>query len=182
MRSSGPRRLKARLEPHVAGEFDPTRYRWWPRDVTRPDRVPARALRQRRQLEAELPALVEQLAELVAGGCDLTAATARVAWRGRGHVSDDLAEIAQQLRGGRSPADVWRRWATSTGSDAVGAVAGMLAIEEPATDLARQLRRQAQSLRQRAHGERVAALSRRVRCLWLAAVTQLAAIALVLLA
>jgi len=177
MRAPGSARLETRLEPHVGGGFDHSRYGWWPRGTTRVDRVLARrGIRHRRRLDAELPAVVEQLAELVDGGCGLPAATARVAWRGRGPVADDLAEIAQQLRAGRAPAVVWRRWALTTGSDAVGTLASVLAIEQPTSDMAGELRRQALALRRRAHDERLAMLSRRVWSIWLAAVAQLVAI------
>lgn len=168
--------LERRLRPHVSGEFDPSRYAWWPRERPGNRLVTLGGARRRRRLEAELPVVVEQLAELVSAGCGVAAATARVAWRGRGAVADDLAGVAEQLRAGRPPAAVWRQWGASSGSDAVGALACTLALDQPATDLADKLRRHAQLLRQRGHDERLAAVARRVWLVWLAACAQLAAI------
>ena len=65
----------------------------------------------RRRLNLELPVVAEQLAMLLSAGYSLGAALNRLAARGGGNVSRDLARVCGRIRQGLSEIDALREWA-----------------------------------------------------------------------
>lgn len=125
----------------------------------------ASAARQRRLL-LELPVVAEQLAMLLGAGYSLGAALGRIAERGTGACSEDLAVVVGRVRQGLSETQALEEWAALARVPALDRVVAVLALEREAGDLGRLLAEEARSVRREVHRDLVARMHSRQQQVW----------------
>lgn len=126
----------------------------------------ASAARQRRLL-AELPVVSEQLGMLLGAGYSLGAALHRLAARGNGVCSEDLAIVGVRVSHGLSEIDALREWAELADVEALHRLVGVLALNREAGDLSRLIAEEARHIRSDAHRRLVETIERRTQQVWI---------------
>jgi tight adherence protein C len=120
-----------------------------------------------RRLFHELPIVSEQLAMLLAAGYSLGAALNRIAGRGTGCCSRDLARVCGRIRQGLNEAAALREWADVADVDAVHKLVGVLALNRDTADLGRLISEEARSVRQEVHRRNIEIIERRGQQVWI---------------
>jgi tight adherence protein C len=126
----------------------------------------ASAARQRRLL-TELPVVSEQLGMLLGAGYSLGAALQRLAARGNGVCSEDLAIVGVRVSHGLSEIDALKEWADLADVDALHRLVGVLALNREAGDLSRLIADEARHIRADAHRRLVETIERRTQQVWI---------------
>ncbi len=120
-----------------------------------------------RRLFLELPVVSEQLAMLLSAGYSLGTALNRLAARGNGTCSRDLARVCGRIRQGLGEADALREWAEVADADAVHKLVGVLALNRDTADLGRLIGEEARSIRQEVHRNNIEIIERRSQQVWI---------------
>jgi hypothetical protein len=120
-----------------------------------------------RRLFLELPVVSEQLGMLLAAGYSLGAALNRLAARGHGAASRDLARVCGRIRQGLGEADALREWAAVADVDAVQKLVGVLALNRDTADLGRLIGEEARAIRQEVHRTNIEIIERRGQQVWI---------------
>jgi Flp pilus assembly protein TadB len=119
-----------------------------------------------RQVFLELPVVAEQLGMLLAAGFSLGAAVNRLAERGSGACSRDLARVATRMRVGLTEDQALGEWSALAGVPAVERLVGVLALNRHAGDLGRLISEEARSVRRDVHRELMETIERRSQQVW----------------
>jgi Flp pilus assembly protein TadB len=130
-------------------------------------RLAAQSARWQQRLQLELPIVAEQLGMLLGAGYSLGGAIARIADRGHGACSRDLARVCSRVRQGVSDVDALREWAHVAGVAPVDRLVGVLALNREAGDLGRLIAEEARAVRREAQRELVEAIERRGQQVWI---------------
>ncbi|MGH9119265.1 MAG: type II secretion system F family protein [Acidimicrobiales bacterium] len=120
-----------------------------------------------RRLFLELPVVSEQLGMLLSAGYSLGAALNRLAARGNGTCSRDLARVGGRIRQGLAEADALREWAEVADVDAVHKLVGVLALNRDTADLGRLIGDEARAIRQEVHRNNIEIIERRSQQVWI---------------
>ncbi len=121
----------------------------------------------RRRLTLELPVVAEQLAMLLSAGYSLGAALNRLAARGGGNVSRDLARVCGRIRQGLSEVEALHEWAQVADVDALSRLLPVLALNREASDLGRLISEEARSIRKDTQRRLVETAERRAQQVWI---------------
>jgi Flp pilus assembly protein TadB len=127
----------------------------------------ARSKDWQRRLFLELPVVSEQLGMLLSAGYSLGAALNRLAARGHGAASRDLARVCGRIRQGLTEADALREWAAVADVDAVHKLVGVLALNRDTADLGRLIGEEARAIRQEVHRNNIEVIERRGQQVWI---------------
>lgn len=130
-------------------------------------RLAAESARWQRRVQLELPIVAEQLGMLLRAGYSVGGAIARLADRGHGACSRDLARVCGRVRQGLSDVDALREWAHVAGVASVDRLVGVLALNREAGDLGRLIAEEARAVRREVQRELVEAIERRAQQVWI---------------
>lgn len=120
-----------------------------------------------RRVFLELPVVSEQLAMLLSAGYSLGGALNRVATRGEGAVSRDLARVIGRMRQGLSEAEALREWAAVANVPALDRLVPVLALNRETSDLGRLISDEARAIRKDVQRELVETMERRAQQVWI---------------
>lgn len=120
-----------------------------------------------RQLEAELPVVAEQLGILLGAGYSTTVALQRVAARGTGAASTELARVVGRIGHGVSTEDALREWSERSRSDGVHRLVGVLTLGRHGTDLGSMIADEARAMRRDAQRTLIEQIERRAQLVWI---------------
>lgn len=123
--------------------------------------------RWQRRIFLELPVVSEQLGMLLGAGYSLGAALNRVAARGSGACSRDLADVTSRVRQGLTEVEALREWAAVADVDALSRLVGVLALNREAGDLGRLVADEARSIRREVQRELIEQIERRSQQVWI---------------
>jgi tight adherence protein C len=126
----------------------------------------ASSTRQQRLL-AELPVVSEQLGMLLGAGYSLGAALHRLAARGDGVCSADLARVGARVNHGLSEVEALREWAALANVDALDRLVSVLALDREAGDLSRLITEESRQIRRDAHRRLIESVERRAQQVWI---------------
>ena len=121
----------------------------------------------RRRLNLELPVGAEQLAMLLSAGYSLGAALNRLAARGGGNVSRDLARVCGRIRQGLSEIDALREWAEVADVEGLNRLLPILGLNREASDLGRLISEEARSIRKDTQRRLIETAERRAQQVWI---------------
>jgi tight adherence protein C len=121
----------------------------------------------RRRLNLELPVVAEQLAMLLSAGYSLGAALNRLAARGGGNVSRDLARVCSRIRQGLSEIDALREWAEVADVEGLNRLLPILGLNREASDLGRLISEEARSIRKDTQRRLIETAERRAQQVWI---------------
>ena len=121
----------------------------------------------RRRLTLELPVVAEQLAMLLSAGYSLGAALNRLAARGGGNVSRDLARVCGRIRQGLTEIEALREWAEVADVEALHRLLPILGLNREASDLGRLISEEARSIRKDTQRRLIETAERRAQQVWI---------------
>lgn len=121
----------------------------------------------RRRLNLELPVVAEQLAMLLSAGYSLGAALNRLAARGGGNVSRDLARVCSRIRQGLTEIDALREWAEVADVEGLNRMLPILGLNREASDLGRLISEEARSIRKDTQRRLIETAERRAQQVWI---------------
>ena len=121
----------------------------------------------RRRLTLELPVVAEQLAMLLSAGYSLGAALNRLAARGGGNVSRDLARVCSRIRQGLTEVEALREWAEVAQVEALHRLLPILGLNREAADLGRLISEEARSIRKDTQRRLIETAERRAQQVWI---------------
>jgi tight adherence protein C len=121
----------------------------------------------RSRLRLELPVVSEQLAMLLSAGYSLGAALNRLAARGHGNASRDLARVCGRVRQGLSEIQALREWAVVADVEALHRLLPILALNREAADLGRLISEEARAIRKDTHRRLIETAERRSQQVWI---------------
>jgi len=121
----------------------------------------------KRRLFLELPVVAEQLAMLLSAGYSLGAALNRLAQRGQGRASADLARVCRRVRQGLTEIEAIREWADVAGVQALDRLVPVLALNREAGDLGRLISEEAKAIRKDVQRRLVETAERRGQQVWI---------------
>ena len=121
----------------------------------------------RRRLNLELPVVAEQLAMLLSAGYSLGAALNRLAARGGGNVSRDLARVCGRIRQGLSEIEALREWAQVADVEGLNRLLPILGLNREASDLGRLISEEARSIRKDTQRRLIETAERRAQQVWI---------------
>jgi Flp pilus assembly protein TadB len=121
----------------------------------------------RRRLTLELPVVAEQLAMLLSAGYSLGAALNRLAARGSGNVSRDLARVCSRIRQGLTEVEALREWAEIAQIEALHRLLPILGLNREAADLGRLISEEARSIRKDTQRRLIETAERRAQQVWI---------------
>jgi tight adherence protein C len=121
----------------------------------------------RRRLTLELPVVAEQLAMLLSAGYSLGAALNRLAARGSGNVSRDLARVCSRIRQGLTEIDALREWAEVADVEGLNRLLPILGLNREASDLGRLISEEARSIRKDTQRRLIETAERRAQQVWI---------------
>jgi tight adherence protein C len=121
----------------------------------------------RRRLTLELPVVAEQLAMLLSAGYSLGAALNRLAARGGGNVSRDLARVCGRVRQGLTEVEALREWAEVAQVEALHRLLPILGLNREAADLGRLISEEARSIRKDTQRRLIETAERRAQQVWI---------------
>ena len=121
----------------------------------------------RRRLTLELPVVAEQLAMLLSAGYSLGAALNRLASRGGGNVSRDLARACGRIRQGLTEIEALREWADLADVEALHRLLPILGLNREASDLGRLISEEARSIRKDTQRRLIETAERRAQQVWI---------------
>lgn len=125
------------------------------------------AERHRREVLAELAVVAEQLAMLLSAGYSLNAALARLAERGSGATSSDLARVCGRIRQGLTTAEALREWAEVAEVGALDRLVSTLALERDAVEIAQLVSDEARAVRDERQQRLIEDIERRNQKVWI---------------
>ena len=120
-----------------------------------------------RRVFLELPVVAEQLGMLLSSGYSLGAALARIAERGDGAVSTDLARVCRRIRQGLTENQALREWQEVVQVDAVERLVAVLTLNREAGDLGGLIADEARTIRRDVQRELVETIERRAQQVWI---------------
>lgn len=123
--------------------------------------------RWKRRIFLELPVVSEQLGMLLGAGFSLGSALNRLAARGSGACSQDLALVCGRIRQGLSEVEALREWATIADVDALTRLVGVLGLNREAGDLGRLVSEEARGIRREVQRELIEQIERRAQQVWI---------------
>lgn len=123
--------------------------------------------RRKRRILLELPVVSEQLGMLLGAGFSLGAALNRLAARGTGACSRDLAMVCGRIRQGLTEVDALREWAAIAEVDALSRLVAVLALNREAGDLSRLVAEEARGIRREVQRELIEQIERRSQQVWI---------------
>ncbi|HWI04442.1 MAG TPA: type II secretion system F family protein, partial [Acidimicrobiales bacterium] len=121
----------------------------------------------RRRLNLELPVVAEQLAMLLSAGYSLGAALNRLAARGGGNVSRDLARVCGRIRQGLTEIEALREWAEVADVEGLNRLLPILGLNREASDLGRLISEEARSIRKDTQRRLIETAERRAQQVWI---------------
>lgn len=130
-------------------------------------RLATLSARHQESLRLELPVVAEQLGILLGAGYSVGASLDRLAARGAGTCSRDLARVVRRIRQGLDERDALREWADVADVPALHRLVRVLALDREATDLSRLVSAEARAMRREAHRRLVEAIERRSQQVWI---------------
>lgn len=119
-----------------------------------------------RRLFLELPVVAEQLGMLMSAGWSLSAALDRVAGRGSGACSEDLARVVQRMRQGLSEAEALQEWSDLARVEALERLVSILALNREATDMGYLISEEARAIRRESQRELIETIEKRTQQVW----------------
>lgn len=119
------------------------------------------------RLFLELPVVSEQLGMLLTAGYSLGGACNRLASRGTGACSRDLARVCGRIRQGLSEVDALREWAALARVDALDRLVAVLALNREAGDLGRLVAEEARAIRRDVQRQQIETIERRAQQVWI---------------
>ncbi len=123
--------------------------------------------RWQERLFLELPVVSEQIGMLLSAGYSLGTALDRIARRGSGACSRDLARVGRRIRQGLSEVDALQEWAELSDVPAVHRLVGVLALDRDAGDLGRLISDEARAIRREVQRQLTAQIDRRAQQVWI---------------
>lgn len=129
--------------------------------------VTAASERWQRTVRLELPVVAEQLGTLLAAGSSLSAALERVAHRGSGACSRDLARVAARIRQGVAEEQALQEWAELADVEGVDRLVAVLRLNREASDLGRLIATEARAIRRGVHRDLLETIERRGQQVWI---------------
>ncbi|MCX7619415.1 MAG: type II secretion system F family protein [Acidimicrobiales bacterium] len=120
-----------------------------------------------RRLFLELPVISEQLGMLLSAGYSLSGACNRLATRGSGACSRDLARVCGRIRQGLSEVEGLREWAALARVDQLDRLVAVLALNREAGDLGRLVAEEARAIRREVHRHQIEIIERRAQQVWI---------------
>lgn len=121
----------------------------------------------RERLRLELPVVAEQLAMLLSAGYSLGAALNRLAARGHGNASRDLARVCGRIRQGLTEIQALREWAAVADVEPLHRLLPILALNQEAADLGRLISQEARSIRKDTQRRLIETAERRSQQVWI---------------
>lgn len=121
----------------------------------------------KRRIFLELPVLSEQMGMLLGAGYSLGAALNRLATRGTGACSRDLATVCGRIRQGLTEVEALREWAAIADVDALSRLVAVLALNREAGDLGRLVSEEARGIRREVQRELIEQIERRAQQVWI---------------
>jgi Flp pilus assembly protein TadB len=121
----------------------------------------------RRRLTLELPVVAEQLAMLLSAGYSLGAALNRIAARGGGNVSRDLARVCGRIRQGLTEVEALREWAEVADVEGLHRLLPILGLNREASDLGRLISEEARAIRKDTQRRLIETAERRAQQVWI---------------
>ena len=121
----------------------------------------------RRRLNLELPVVAEQLAMLLSAGYSLGGALNRLASRGGGNVSRDLARVCGRIRQGLTEVEALREWAEVADVEGLNRLLPILGLNREASDLGRLISEEARSIRKDTQRRLIETAERRAQQVWI---------------
>lgn len=119
-----------------------------------------------RRLFLELPVVAEQIGMLVSAGWSLSAALSRIAERGNGTCSQDLARVVQRMRQGLSETEALQEWSDLARVDALERLISIFALSREATDLGYLISEEARAMRRETQRELIETIEKRTQQVW----------------
>ena len=120
-----------------------------------------------RRVFLELPVVAEQLGMLLSSGYSLGAALSRIAERGDGAVSTDLARVCGRIRQGLTEDQALREWQEIVQVDAVERLVAVLTLNRGAGDLGGLIADEARNIRREVQRELMETIERRAQQVWI---------------
>ena len=111
--------------------------------------------------------MAEQLAMLLSAGYSLGAALNRLAARGSGNVSRDLARVCSRIRQGLTEIDALREWAEVADVEGLNRLLPILGLNREASDLGRLISEEARSIRKDTQRRLIETAERRAQQVWI---------------
>lgn len=127
----------------------------------------AASTRWQRRIFLELPIVSEQLAMLLGSGFALGGALNRLAERGAGACSQDLALACGRIRQGLTEVEALREWAEVADVEALSRLVAVLALNHQAGDLGRLVSDEARAIRREVQRELIEQIERRAQQVWI---------------
>ena len=120
-----------------------------------------------RRVFLELPVVSEQLGMLLSSGYSLGAALSRIAERGDGAVSADLARVCSRIRQGLTENQALVEWQEVVQVDAVERLVAVLTLNREAGDLGGLIAEESRSIRREVQRELRDSIERRAQQVWI---------------
>ena len=120
-----------------------------------------------RRVFLELPVVAEQLGMLMSAGWSMSAGLNRIAARGSGNCSADLARVARRMRQGLTEVEALREWGELADVDALDRLISVLSLSREAGDLGRLISEEARSIRRETQREMIETIERRNQQVWI---------------
>lgn len=120
-----------------------------------------------REVFTELPIVSEQLGMLLSAGYSTGAALNRIASRGNGACSKDIARVCGRLRQGLNESAALEEWARVVDVPAVDRLVAVLSLNREAGDLGRLMAEESRGMRRDAHRVLVESIERRGQQVWI---------------
>ena len=115
----------------------------------------------------ELPVVAEQLAMLISAGYSVGAGLNRIANRGRGACTADLARVCARIHHGVGESQALAEWARTAQVPALDRIVAVLSLGPAASDLGRLVSEEARSIRRDAHRRLLETMERRLQQVWI---------------
>lgn len=123
--------------------------------------------RHQRQLEAELPVVIEQLATLLRAGYSLPAALDRVSERGTGVAAQDIQTVLKRINHGLSEIDALQEWSRTTNVEGVRRLTAVLTMHQETSDIGHLVSQEARASREEAHRGLIEFIEKRAQLVWI---------------
>ena len=120
-----------------------------------------------RRVFLELPVVSEQLGMLLSSGYSLGAALSRIAERGDGAVSADLARVCSRIRQVLTENQALVEWQEVVQVDAVERLVAVLTLNREAGDLGGLIAEESRSIRREVQRELMESIERRAQQVWI---------------
>ncbi len=130
-------------------------------------RLTAASDRHRSTVRRQMPVVAEQVGMLLASGYSVTGALVRIAERGKGAVSQDLARVVARVRQGVGEQQALLEWAELAHVDAVERFVGVLSLDRQSSDLGRLIATEARNIRRDLHRDLLATIDKRGQQVWI---------------